>query len=82
MKISDLRKIGSELGRVGMSEMALDCVKSFDGSYKGVMKLCGELSVIAKMSTCDQYWEEQVLRGKYKINEVCEFKLEKIKEVI
>ena len=63
MKISELRKAGSILYRDGMAEMALHEIEQFDGSYKGAMELCGKLSVIAKMATCDDYWQEQVLRG-------------------
>lgn len=63
MKIAELRKAGGILYRDGMAEMAMHEVSQFDGSYKGVMELCGKLSVIAKMATCDDYWNEQVLRG-------------------
>lgn len=74
MKISELRKCGEVISRQGMSEMAIDAVNEFDGSYKGVMELCGKLSVIAKMATCDDYWSEQVDRGIYKQ----EFEVEKV----
>lgn len=63
MKIAELRKAGAIINRAGMSEMAIKAVESFDGSYRGVMELCGKLSVIAKMATCDDYWNEQVSRG-------------------
>ncbi len=63
MKISKLRIIGDVIGRVGMSELALRFVEECDGSYKGVMELCGKLSVVSKMATCDEYWLEQVRRG-------------------
>jgi hypothetical protein len=63
MKISTLRKAGVELGREGMSLLAIEYVNKFDGSYKGVMRLCGQLSVIAKMATCDQYWDEKTSDG-------------------
>lgn len=80
MQIHRLRAVGVGFGREGMSKMALSCVESCDGSYKGVMQLCGELSIIAKMAGCDEYWNEQVSRGKNRINEVCEYKLEQIGE--
>lgn len=63
MKISKLRDAGDILGRQGMSELVFEYVKSFDGSYKGAMKLAGKLSVIAKMATCDEYWAEKVSIG-------------------
>jgi len=63
MKIADLRKVGCAINRKGMSEMAINEINKFDGSYKGAMELCGKLSVIAKMATCDDYWSEQVHRG-------------------
>ncbi len=63
MKISTLRKAGDELGRAGMSCLALEYVAKCDGSYKGVMRLCGQLSVIAKMATCDTYWDEKTSDG-------------------
>lgn len=78
MKIARLRKVGSNIGREGMSLLAQGYINDYDGSYKGVMELCGKLSVIAKMSTCDQYWNEQVCRGENKVNEICEFKLEQM----
>ena len=63
MKISKLRKAGDQLGREGMSLLAIEYVDMFDGSYKGAMRLCGQLSVIAKMATCDQYWDEKTSDG-------------------
>jgi hypothetical protein len=63
MKIKTIRKAGCELGREGMSLLALEYVEKFDGSYKGAMRLCGQLSVIAKMATCDQYWDEKTSDG-------------------
>jgi len=74
MKIAELRKAGAELYRDGLSEMALHEISQFDGSYKGVMELCGKLSVISKMATFDCYWSEQVERGVRKQ----EFEVEKI----
>lgn len=61
--IKELRAIGDKIGREGMSEVAQQFIEEYDGSYKGVMELCGKLSVIAKMATCDEYWDEQVNRG-------------------
>lgn len=81
MKIEDLRKIGENIGREGMSHMAIDCIADCDGSYKNAMELAGKLSVIAKMATCDDYWHEQVLRGEHKMNDICEVKLDKLKEI-
>lgn len=66
MKIKELRKVGEILYRDGMSEMAIKAVRDCDGSYKGVMELCGKLSVIAKMATCDDYWSEKVWDGQRK----------------
>jgi hypothetical protein len=66
MRIAELRKAGDILYRDGMAEMAMKEISNFDGSYKGAMELCGKLSVIAKMATCDDYWSEQVNRGQYK----------------
>ena len=72
MKIAELRKYGVKVNRKGMSETAIEAVNNFDGSYKGAMQLCGELSLIAKAATCDDYWLEQVQRGERKM----EFKIE------
>ena len=63
MKIKELRSVGVKLGREGMSLLAQEFIESYDGSYKGAMKLAGQLSIIAKMATCDDYWEEQVHKG-------------------
>ena len=64
--IAELRLVGNKIGRVGMSKMAQRFIAEYDGSYKGIMELCGKLSVIAKMATCDDYWDEQVSRGVYR----------------
>jgi len=61
--IAELRMVGEMIGREGMSLMAQKFIAEYDGSYKGVMKLCGELSIVAKMATCDSYWEEKVHDG-------------------
>lgn len=61
--IAELRLVGDKIGREGMSIMAQEFIAEYDGSYKGVMKLCGQLSIVAKMATCDSYWEEKVHDG-------------------
>ena len=71
--IAELRLVGEKIGRQGMSEMAQEFIKDYDGSYKGVMELCGKMSLIAKMATCDTYWCEQVERG----IQNAEFRIEK-----
>lgn len=63
MKISELRKWGCKVGREGMSLEAQKAIEEYDGSYKGVMALCGKLSLIAKAAACDEYWQEQVNKG-------------------
>ncbi len=75
IKIKELREVGDKLGREGMSQMAQEFISEYDGSYKGAMKLCGQLSLIAKMATCDCYWEEQVDKGIFN----AERKIEEIK---
>lgn len=67
MKIARLREVGDKLGRPGMSELVLKAVEEFDGSYSGAMELCGKLEPIAKMSTCDDYWNEKVSIGRNKM---------------
>ena len=75
MKISELRRVGEMLGREGVSKLAQQFLDEYDGSYKGVMELSGKLSVIAKMSTFDEYWREQSRRGEFKaeckIEDIC-----------
>ncbi len=64
--IAELRLVGDKIGREGMAKMAQGFIEEYarDGySYKGVMELCGKLSLMAKMATCDDYWYEQVERG-------------------
>ncbi|ADM26700.1 hypothetical protein PP590_gp73 [Pseudoalteromonas phage HS1] len=63
MKIAKLRNYGGKVGRQGLSLAAQKAVNEYDGSYKGVMELCGKLSVLAKAATSDIYWDEQVDRG-------------------
>ena len=64
MKIQRLRNIADKIGREGLSKLVIESVEGFDGSYKGAMKLAGELSVIAKMATFDGYWDEKTTLGK------------------
>lgn len=66
MKISKLREVGELLGREGVSKLAKVFIDECNGSYKGVMELSGKLSVLAKMATFDEYWNEQVVRGEQK----------------
>jgi hypothetical protein len=63
MKISELRIIGHKMGREQISIHVIDLINNFDGSYKGAIELCGQLSVIAKVCSFDEYWNHQVLRG-------------------
>ena len=76
VNIAKLRKVGDMIGRAGVSEMALKMVNDCDGSYKGVMKLCGQLSVMAKVATFDEYWSEKVSDGVYNAEEDCLIVLE------
>lgn len=64
-KIKELRVHGDRLGRQGMSLLAIYFINKFndDPSYKNAMKLCGQLSVIAKAATCDDYWHEKTKDG-------------------
>ena len=78
IKIASLRKVGDEMGRSGVSEMAIKMVNDCDGSYKGVMELCGKLSVMAKVATFDEYWNEQVCLGVYRAEGVCLVELDKL----
>ena len=73
MKIAQLRSYGDKVGREGMALEAQKAINDYDGSYKGVMELCGKLSLIAQAATCDDYWYEQVKRGERKQ----EFEIEK-----
>lgn len=66
MNIKDLRDYGSKVGREGLALAAQEAVSNCDGSYKGVMELCGKLSILAKSATFDDYWHEQVDRGVYR----------------
>ena len=63
MKAQQLTKVARKIGREGVSLLAQQFIQEYDGSYKGAMQLAGKLSVIAKMSTFDDYWHEQVNRG-------------------
>ena len=74
--IKQLRSAGVNLGREGMSLKAQEFIAEYiehGSTYKGAMILAGKLSVIAKMATCDDYWEEQVHKGVY----AAEFKIER-----
>ena len=76
-KIAKVRDLACEIGREGVSKEALKAVEDFDGSYKGVMELAGKLTVIADMSTFDEYWQEQVQRGVQRMtSRVCQIRIE------
>jgi hypothetical protein len=63
MKIKELRQAGEAMGREAISIYVIDLINNFDGSYKGSIELCGQLSVMAKVCSYDDYWNEQVCRG-------------------
>lgn len=67
--IEQLRQLAEKLGRKGVAEEAIKAMHDCGGSYKEIMELAGKLSAIAKMSTFDEYWQEQVNRGIYKMND-------------
>lgn len=58
-----LRKVGSALGREGMSKRVIELVKNFDGSYVGAIELVGALKAVAIMSESDSYWHEKMHQG-------------------
>lgn len=58
-----LKTVGANIGREGMSKLAIEAVGEFDGSYKGAMILSGRLKAIAQMANADDYWSEQVDKG-------------------
>lgn len=58
-----LRKVGSVLGREGMSKRVIELVKNFDGSYLGAIKLAGSLKAVAIMAESDSYWHEKMQEG-------------------
>ena len=66
MKVKELMDIGATIGRQGLAIHAIDLINNYDGSYKGAIQLCGQLSVIAKACGFDDYWLEQVRRGESK----------------
>ena len=67
MKIQRLRDIADLIGREGLSQLVIEAVEEFDDSYKGAMRLAGELSVIAKMATFDSYWDEKTNLGRQRM---------------
>jgi len=66
IKIAKAREAGEILGREGLSKRVIQLVDEFDGSYKGAMKLAGQLSVIANACTFDEYWDEKCSDGRVK----------------
>ena len=62
---NELKKLGKELGRAGLSELTIEAVAEFDGSYKGAMLLAGRLKAIALAANYDEYWKEKVAKGFY-----------------
>jgi len=66
VKIAKLRLAGDILGREGLALRVLEIAKSIvdDGSYKRAIKGAGELEVIARACTFDDYWEGKMLDGK------------------
>jgi hypothetical protein len=69
MKVAEIRRVGSILGRADLAERALEIANEMStGSYKRAMEGCGQLKVLAIAAGFDEYWNEQTLRGEY--NEV------------
>ena len=73
MKIKELRTVGERIGREGMSVLAQYYIDKYDGSYKGAMRLSGQLSMIAKMATCDEYWNHKTQSGYQMALSFCEW---------
>ncbi len=59
----DARDAGKALGREGLSKLVIQSVDDFDGSYKGAMRLAGQLKAISQAAKFDQYWTEKVDDG-------------------
>ena len=61
MKIAKLREAGDILGREGLALRALQIAKEIveDGSYKRAIQGAGQLEVLAKACTFDDYWDEK-----------------------
>ena len=68
-KIAKVRELANHLGRAGVSELVIEAVNEFDGSYKGAMELAGKLYFIAEMSTFDEYWQEKTQNGLSKMTD-------------
>ena len=71
--IKELRAVGERIGREGMSVLAQYYIAQYDGSYKGAMRLSGQLSMVAKMATCDGYWDEKTQGGYHSALSFCEW---------
>lgn len=60
-----LKAAGAKLDRAGLAEYVLAAARRCDGSYKGAMRLAGELKAVAIAAKFDDYWSEKVLDGYY-----------------
>lgn len=68
MKIAKLREAGDILGREGLALRALQIAKEIveDGSYKRAIQGAGQLEVLAKACTFDDYWDQKRYIGIHK----------------
>ena len=66
MKIKELRKAADILCREGLAKRALQIAKEMveDGSYKRAIEGAGQLEVLAKACTFDDYWDEKKMIGR------------------
>jgi len=76
MIIAELRLAGSILGRAELAEKALAiCSRvAASGNYKDAIRATGEMHVIYRACSFDDYWEEKASAGAY----AEEFKMETV----
>ena len=67
MKIAELRKFGTVLGREGLAQLALEIAQEIvkDGSYKGAIAGAGKMQAVVKACTFGEYWDEKATAGVY-----------------
>jgi hypothetical protein len=68
MKIKQKREAGKLLGREGLALRVQEIIQSAidNPSYKGAMACAGQMAELADAASYDDYWNEQVYKGRNK----------------
>jgi len=64
MKIAEARKAGKILERSGIASRIIALADDISqGTYKNAMERAGQIAILAKAASCDEYWGGKVILG-------------------